>query len=120
MNEAIDRKTFETWMKDMSSRLERQERLIAVLVRNGYEAGNLPSNELPLTEEERLLDNQDVCMLLQLSKRTLQRYRSSRQLAYVRIGGKSYYKLSEINRFIKEHSETFRKEDAEILSPYLE
>jgi hypothetical protein len=33
-------------------------------------------------EGEQLLDNQDVCQLLNISKRTLQRYRSSGEFPY--------------------------------------
>ncbi len=52
---------------------------------------------------ERLLDNQDVCQLLHISKRTLQRYRSSGELPYQTIYHKTYYKESDVDAFIKSH-----------------
>ena len=54
---------------------------------------------------ENWLDSQEVCLLLGLSKRTLQYYRSSGRLAYSQIGSKIYYKSSDIERIIAD-SET--------------
>ncbi len=51
---------------------------------------------------EALLDNQDVCMMLNVSKRTLQRYRSSGQLPFKQIKRKTYYLDSDVQCFIKE------------------
>lgn len=51
---------------------------------------------------EDLLDNQDVLQALKISERTLQRFRSSGELPYYTLHGKSYYKLSDVNRFIRE------------------
>lgn len=49
---------------------------------------------------ENWLDNQEVCLLLGFSKRTLQYYRSSGRLAYSQIGSKIYYKSTDIERII--------------------
>ena len=54
-----------------------------------------------LLEGERLLDNQDVCQLLNVSKRTLQCYRSSGELPYQMIYHKAFYKESDVETFIK-------------------
>ncbi len=54
-----------------------------------------------LLEGERLMDNQDVCQLLNVSKRTLQRYRSSGELPYQMIYHKTFYKESDVGAFIK-------------------
>ena len=40
---------------------------------------------------EKLLDNQDLCLLFQISPRSLQRYRSLGVLPYKRLGQKTYY-----------------------------
>lgn len=40
---------------------------------------------------ERLLDNQDLCQLLNISKRTLQCYRSAGELTYITIQHKIFY-----------------------------
>jgi len=52
---------------------------------------------------ENLLDNQDLCFLLRLSKRSLQRYRSSGLLPFVSVGGKIFYLESEVEKFIRKH-----------------
>jgi hypothetical protein len=52
---------------------------------------------------ETLLDNQDLCFMLSVSKRTLQRFRTSGFLPYKRINQKLYYLESDVLKFIKEH-----------------
>lgn len=54
-----------------------------------------------LLEGEKLLDNQDVCQLLNVSKRTLQRYRSSGELPYQMVYHKTFYKETDVEAFIK-------------------
>lgn len=56
------------------------------------------------TEKDiKLFDNQDLCQLLNVDKRTLQRYRSKGTLKYVRLGGKTFYTAKDVNEFIKQH-----------------
>lgn len=47
------------------------------------------------------LDNQDVCLLLNVSLRTLQSYRDRGILTYAMIGHKCYYKNSDVMNFIE-------------------
>jgi hypothetical protein len=54
-------------------------------------------------EGEQLMDNQDVCQMLNISKRTLQRYRSSGELPYRMLYHKTFYKQSDVEAFIKSH-----------------
>ena len=51
-------------------------------------------------KELKLLDNQDLCQLLNVDKRTLQRYRSKGTLKYLRIEGKTFYTIDQVNDFI--------------------
>ena len=46
------------------------------------------------------LDNEDVCRMLNISKRTLQSYRDNGVLAYTQVDRKIYYSVAEVNRFI--------------------
>ncbi|MDR1698552.1 MAG: helix-turn-helix domain-containing protein [Prevotellaceae bacterium] len=62
---------------------------------------------------ETLLDNQDVCIMLNVSKRTLQRYRSSGELPFKQIKRKTYYLDSDVECFIKEQFRKSNKEKAE-------
>lgn len=52
---------------------------------------------------ETWLDNQEVCDLLKISKRTLQTYRDESMLPYSQINHKIYYRVSDIERFLKKH-----------------
>ncbi|MFR9542832.1 MAG: helix-turn-helix domain-containing protein [Rikenellaceae bacterium] len=49
------------------------------------------------------LDNNDVCEILQISKRTLQNYRDSGVLGYTKTDGKIYYRPRDIQTLINHH-----------------
>ena len=53
-------------------------------------------------EKEKWLGNEDVCQLLQISKRTLQSYRDNGILPYSQIGRKCYYRVSDIENLISQ------------------
>lgn len=46
---------------------------------------------------EKWLDNQDVCLILGISKRSLQNYRDNGTIPYTQIGHKMYYKPEDID-----------------------
>lgn len=46
------------------------------------------------------LDNQDVCQILSISKRTLQTYRDNGTLAYTQINHKIFYKPEDVEAVI--------------------
>lgn len=50
---------------------------------------------------KKWLDNQEVCLILNISKRTLQNYRDKKILPYSQIGYKIYYKPEDIEQFMK-------------------
>ncbi len=84
----IDEKKFDT---SMSSVLERLDEILScVKTRN-------------ILNGERLFDNQDLCLMLKLSKRSLQRYRSIGALKYIQVGQKTLYYESDVKEFVKEH-----------------
>ena len=72
--ELLTRNNFEGWMQKLMERLDRQDELLLAMKAEGKQP--------TITESIRLFDNQDLCMLLQISKRTLQRYRSVGALPY--------------------------------------
>lgn len=51
---------------------------------------------------DTLLDNYDLCQLLGITKRTLARYRQKKLVTYYMIDGRTYYKASEIEDFLKQ------------------
>ena len=90
----IDKENFVAWMERIMDRFDMQERKIdRLLSEHNYLNG------------EKLLDNQDLCFMLKVSKRTLQRYRSSGKLPFKRIEQKTYYLESDVHSFIRNHFE---------------
>lgn len=100
MNIPLDTTTFENWMRQIMERFDRNEQLIASLT--GKEL-----REVKYLDGERLLDNQDLCELLNTSKRSIQRYRSSGTLKYRMLWHKVYYKESDVQEFLKTHFKEF-------------
>ena len=69
------------------------KRLEAINEKLNKEKGTSPLSDV-------WMDNQDVCALLHISKRTLQHYRDSGKLPFSQIGAKIYYKSSDIDAFL--------------------
>jgi hypothetical protein len=86
----IEERRFEFWMNRLVAHFETVNRKIDRL-----------SNTENKIIDEVLLDNQDLCLLLKVSNRTLQRFRSSGKLPYKRIGKKTYYLESDVHEFIQ-------------------
>ncbi|MCD7971064.1 MAG: helix-turn-helix domain-containing protein [Candidatus Azobacteroides sp.] len=58
-------------------------------------------NQLERSQKSKeWLDNQDVCVMLDVSLRTLQTYRDKRIIPYTRIRNKCYYKKEDIEQLI--------------------
>ena len=87
----IDQKYFDSWMQRLLSQVELVQRKVDKLGNNDN-----------VINDEVLLDNEDLCLLLKVSKRTLQRFRSSGKLPYKRIGKKTYYIESDVHKFIQQ------------------
>lgn len=87
----IDRIEFISWMERIMTRFDMLNDHI----------NNVDKQRCSIDGEE-LLDNQDVLMMLKVSTRSLQRYRSTGKLPYYTISGKLYYKLSDVHQFIRE------------------
>ena len=86
----LDKETFEAYMERL---LEQVERVVGALDKKDKK----PQNYL---NGERLYNNQDVCLLLNISKRTLQSYRDSGKLAFSQINHKIYYKPADVERIL--------------------
>ena len=89
----IEKQYLESWMQRIMERFDRLEKNIS----------KPPEKERLTFNGELLLDNQDLCMMLNVSKRSLQRYRSLGWLSFKRIDQKTYYLESEVAKFIKGH-----------------
>lgn len=83
----IEKCAFEMMMARLSELAQRVERLCH------------KRNDKALSQ---WLDNEDVCRMLNISKRTLQSYRDNGVLAYTQVDRKIYYSVTEVNRFIND------------------
>jgi len=72
------------------------ERLDSIERKSESEKKQRPVDPL---DGDKLLDNQDMCMILGVTKRTLARYRQKRLVTYYKIDGRTYYKASEVLGF---------------------
>ena len=59
---------------------------------------NRMNRQTAALEGDKLLDNQDMCELLGVTKRTLARYRQKKLVTYYMI--RTYYKASEVQEFL--------------------
>lgn len=89
--ERLDRVTFLEWMELIMKSLDDLKQT----------ASDIPQR--PMIDGEPLLDNQEVCLMLQISKCTLQRYRASGTLPFHIVYHKTWYLESEILIFMKAH-----------------
>ena len=87
----ISREDFEAWMERIMYRFDKQDKTLDKM-----------SKHRNMLEGEVLFDNQDLCQLLHISKRTLQRYRSTGDLPFHKVHQKTYYKESDVHMFIRE------------------
>lgn len=87
----VERMEFMAWMEHIMERFDILSEMV----------GESKKNHVAVDGEE-LLDNQDILQMLKISSRSLQRYRSSGRLCYYTISGKIYYKLSDVQQFIRE------------------
>ena len=53
--------------------------------------------------EDGWVDNYEVCTFLKISAKTLQRLRNTNTITFSRIRGKNFYRISEIQRLLKEN-----------------
>jgi hypothetical protein len=95
----VERKYLDDWFHKIMERFDSLESRIV----------KVPEKERPVFDSEHLLDNQDLCIMLNISKRTLQRYRSLGWLPYRTIDQKSFYLQSEVETFVKEKFQQRRK-----------
>ena len=103
--ELLTKNLFEQWMGTILERLDRQDEMLLAM--------KMPEEREYVRDRFRLFDNQDICLLLQISKRSLQRYRSIGALPYKILGKKTYYSEDDVLKFLSEHVKDFQKNDVE-------
>lgn len=103
----INNEDFETWMQKLSKKLSEI----------GQDLKSLINTKEVFSEDETLLDNQDLAFLLKVSYRTLQRYRSSKKLPFFMVGHKTYYCTSDVREFVRSHMDFQTYQDFEKKHP---
>lgn len=53
--------------------------------------------------EDSWVDSYEVCTFLKISTKTLQRLRTANEISYSKIRGKTFYRISEIQRLLNDH-----------------
>ena len=91
---SIETKTFEAMLARFEIFADRLERLCQTHNDKG---------------EKWWMDNQDVCLLLNISPRTLQTLRDNGTLAYSQICHKTYYKPKDVEKILKQVEESRRQ-----------
>ena len=61
---------------------------------------NATQKYTPIFKEEQWLDNQEVCLMMNITKRTLQTYKSKGLLPYSKLNRKNYYKRSDVQALL--------------------
>lgn len=79
----------EAWFKQFMGRFDRLDKFMDIM-----------SGRHNVLNGERLLDNQDLCQMLNVSKRTLQLYRTEGKIPYFQFGGKTLYRESDIQKIL--------------------
>lgn len=67
------------------------------------------NNHLNKKEKEpkdKWLDNQELMLLLKISKRTAQHYRDTGLISFSQVGNKIYYKLSDVEQLLENYYNT--------------
>ena len=85
----IERETLQMMFHQVMERFDRMENMLRRMNR-----------QTAALEGDKLLDNQDMCELLGVTKRTLARYRQKKLVTYYMIDGRTYYKASEVHEFL--------------------
>lgn len=62
---------------------------------------NATQKYMPIFKKEQWLDNQEVCLLMNITKRTLQTYKDKGLLPYSRLNRKNYYKLTDVQALLE-------------------
>ncbi len=84
---AIQKSVFEGMTNELKTLLELTE--------------NATRKYTPIFKEEKWLDNQEVCLMMNITKRTLQTYKDKGLLPYSKLNHKNYYKRSDVQALLE-------------------
>ncbi|WP_312089953.1 helix-turn-helix domain-containing protein [Chryseobacterium sp.] len=62
---------------------------------------NATSKYATIFKSEKWLDNQEVCLMMNITKRTLQTYKDKGLLPFSKLNRKNYYKCSDVQALLE-------------------
>lgn len=87
---------FDRFVKQVMCRFDKVDKTLAQMIRLKN-----------CMDGDKLLDTQDICLLLGVTKRTVARYRKLKLIKYCAGDKKVYYKASDVLEFLKQKDETY-------------
>ena len=84
----------------MTTNSELMNHILNHLNRMGDTFERAVMNYPPNLGDERIMTDKDLCARLQLSRRTLQDYRTNGVIPYIQLGGKILYRESDIQKIL--------------------
>jgi hypothetical protein len=85
------------------------EKLLKKMTEMGKDLKLLINTKDVFENDDKPLDNQEVSLLLHVSHRTLQRYRTEGLLPFIKLGQKIYYKTSDVREFVYKNGDHWDK-----------
>ena len=89
--------------KDLNMESDEMHLVVSALRGVGKSIVEVAETHKPLFAGELFLTGKEVCERLYISPRTLQDYRDRKVIPYTQIAGKILYRLSDLQRILKEN-----------------
>ena len=89
--------------KDLNMKSDEMQLVVSALRSVGKRIVEVAGTHKPLFAGELFLTGKEVCERLYISSRTLQDYRDKGIFPYTQIAGKILYRLSDLQRILKEN-----------------
>ena len=95
-------------VKDLNMDVDDMQMVLSAISSVSKRIKEVAQTHKPLFGGEHFLTGKEVCELLYISPRTLQDYRDRRIIPYTQFAGKILYKVSDLERMLKN---SYREKD---------
>ena len=95
-------------VKDLNMDVDDMQMVLSAISSVSKRIKEVAQTHKPLFGGEQFLTGKEVCELLYISPRTLQDYRDRRIIPYTQFAGKILYKVSDLERMLKN---SYREKD---------
>ena len=95
-------------VKDLNMDVDDMQMVLSAISSVSRRIKEVAQTHKPLFGGEHFLTGKEVCELLYISPRTLQDYRDRRIIPYTQFAGKILYKVSDLERMLKN---SYREKD---------